>query len=163
MNSLKTLALAASLVLAAAAPAAWAQSHGAHGAHGDRGGMAGQRWMAALDDVDATDAQRQQIRDIFKAAKTELQPLRAQGMALHQQQRKLWAAPNIDAAAMEALRKQQSALREQVGSRMQRAMVDAGRVLSPEQRAKLQERAAKRAQRMQERMQERMKGQHRGA
>ena len=156
MNSLKSLALAASLVLAAAAPAVWAQPHGGHG---DRGGMAGQRWMAALDDVDATDAQRQQIRDIFKAARAELQPLRAQGMALHQQQMKLWAAPNIDAAALEALRKQQSALREQAGSRMQRAMVDAGRVLSPEQRAKLQERAAKRAKRMQERM----KGQHRGA
>jgi periplasmic protein CpxP/Spy len=159
MNSLKTLALAASLVLAAAAPAVWAQPHGGHG---DRG-IAGQRWMAALDDVDATDAQRQQIRDIFRTARAELQPLRAQGMALHQQQMKLWAAPNIDAAALEVLRKQQSALREQAGSRMQRAMVDAGRVLSPEQRAKLQERAANRAQRMQERMQERMKGQPRGA
>ena len=74
-----------------------------------------------------------------------------QGKALRQQALQLWAAPNIDAAALDAVRKQQSVLHDRTTSRMQQAMVDAGRLLSPEQRAKLAERMKKGMQRMQQR------------
>lgn len=145
-RSLKTLALAAALVLGAAAPAVFAMPHG--GSHG-RGGHA---LMEMLDNVDATDAQRQQIRQIMKAAHEELRPLHEQMRGLRQEQMKLWGAANLDAAALEALRKQGAGLHEQVAARMSRALIDAGRVLSPEQRAKMSQRAAKRMERMHERM-----------
>jgi len=148
MKTLKTLVIASALVLTAAAPAVMARPHGG----GEHGGMHGMKMMEMLDDVGATDAQRQQIQQIFRAAREDMKSQHQQAMALRQQQMSLWAAPSLDAAAIEGLRKQQTALHEQASARMTRAMVDAGRVLTPEQRAKMAERGAKRMKRMQERM-----------
>lgn len=147
MKTFKTLVIASALVLAAASPAVMARPHG-----GEHGGMPGMKMMEMLDDVGATDAQRQQIQQIFRAARDDMKSQHQQAMALRQQQMNLWAAPSLDAAAIEGVRKQQAALHEQASARMTRAMVDAGRVLTPEQRAKMAERGAKRMKRMQERM-----------
>lgn len=148
MKTLKTLVLASALVLAAAAPAVMARPMGGP----DHGGMHGMRMMEVLDDVDASDAQRQQIQQIMRTAHDDLKAQHQQGMALRQQLMTLWAAPQIDAAAIEAVRKQQATLHEQASVRMTRAMVEAGRVLTPAQRAKVAEKGAKRMKRMQERM-----------
>jgi len=156
--SLKSLVLAIGLVLSAAAPAVFAMPHGGHGG-GHRGaGMPGMQLMHALDDVGATDAQRQQIREIFKSAREELRGQREQGQALRKQMLQAFAAPNVDANAVETLRKQQLALHDAASQRMSRAMVEAARVLSPEQRAKLTETMSKRMERQHERRQERSRG-----
>lgn len=152
--SLKSLVLAVGLVLSAAAPAVLAMPQGG----ADRGGMPGMHLMHALDDVGATDAQRQQIREIFKSAREEMRSQREQGQALRKQMLQAFSAPQVDANAVEALRKQQLALHDAASQRMMRAMVDAARVLTPEQRAKLSEQMSKRMERMQERMQERSRG-----
>ncbi len=152
-QTLKTLALAAALVLGAAAPAVFAQpGMGGHAMHQRGGGMLdGQRLLHMLDEINASDAQVQQIEAIFKAAREELRAQRQQGQGTHLQMLQLWAAPNIDAAAMDALRKQGLAQHERVTARMQAAFIEAGRVLSPEQRAKLLELGKKRMERMQRR------------
>lgn len=155
MNTLKSLLIAGSLVLAAAAPAVMAQPH--HRGPGGPGLMGGHQLMEMLDDVGASEQQRQQIEAIFKAAREDLRAQMKDGMGHHQQLMKLWTAPNIDAAAIDALRKQQLVQHEKASARMQQAMIDAGRVLSPEQRAKIGERMNKRMARMHQRMQE-----HRG-
>ncbi|MBB5206422.1 Spy/CpxP family protein refolding chaperone [Inhella inkyongensis] len=150
--NLKSLILAAGLVLSAAAPAVFAMPH----AEGGRGGMPGAQWMHALDDVGATEAQRQQIRDIMRSAHEELRTQREQGQALHKQMLAAFAAPNVDANAVEALRRQELALHDARSQRMSRAMIEAARVLTPEQRAQLTQKLGKRLESMQERMKERM-------
>jgi Spy/CpxP family protein refolding chaperone len=152
-QTLKSLLIASTLVLAAATPAVFAQSGpgrmaGHHEAHGMPGGH---RLLDALEDVGVSAATREQVKAIFKAAREDLKGQHDQGKALRQQALHLWAAPNIDAAALDAVRKQQSVLHDRTTSRMQQAMVDAGRLLSPEQRAKLAERMKKGMQRMQQR------------
>ncbi|MDE2564320.1 MAG: Spy/CpxP family protein refolding chaperone [Burkholderiales bacterium] len=100
----------------------------------------------ALDRVDATPAQREQIRQILQAARKDLQPLREQGRSLREQGLALFTQPTIDAAAAEALRQQELTLHDQASRRMLQAMVDAGNVLTTAQRqrlaAQLQQRAA---------------------
>ena len=145
--TLKSLVLALGLVLSAAAPAVLAQGHGPM----QRGGMGGAHLMEALDDVGATEAQRQQIQQIMRASREEMQAQREQGRSLHQQMLQAFGAANIDANVVESLRKQQMALHDQASQRMSRALVEAARVLTPEQRAKLTEKMSKRMERMQQR------------
>lgn len=100
-----------------------------------------------LDVVNATEAQRSQIEAIFKAARQDLSGQREAGMKLHQQMAALYAAPNIDAAAIEAVRQQISAQHEAASKRLSQASIDAARVLTPEQRAKLADVMKKRHER----------------
>ena len=160
----KTLAVATVLALSSLG-AMNAQAMG-HMGHMDRMGghggpemmMMGGRLEHMLDMVDATDAQRAQIKQIMSAAKQDLKAQRGDGRSLHEQGMTLFAAPNIDAAAIEALRVQISAQRDVASKRMGQAMVEAARVLTPEQRAKLVERMKKMA-RMAEHQQQAGKGQ----
>lgn len=162
MNALKTLTLSLALVMGAAAPAVFAQPMMGHGGHGGPGmqqrgmgaghAMDGQRLLHMLDDIGASEAQVSQIQAIFKTARDELKGQAQQGQHLHLQMLQLWAAPNIDAAAIDALRKQAQVEHERVAARMQAAFIDAGRVLTPEQRAKMLELAKKRMERAQRHM-----------
>lgn len=97
-----------------------------------------------LDSVDATDAQRTQIKQIVQAAMQDLKTQREAGRQMHQQGLTLFAAPVVDANAVEALRQQMAAQHEQISKRMSQVMIDVSRVLTPEQRAKLVERMQKR-------------------
>ena len=65
----------------------------------------------------------------------------------------VFTAPTVDANAAEQVRQQMLAQHDAASKRMTAAMVEASRVLSPEQRAKLAERVKERQARMQERMQ----------
>lgn len=150
---LKTGAIAAALALSGFAAQAHAHG-GGHGGHGPRGGHAMMMLSEhALDLVDATDAQRAQIRQIMKTAREELRAQRQGSRQQHEQAMALFAAPNIDAAAIESLRQQGQAQREAASKRMSQALIDAARVLTPEQRAKLADRMKKRHARMAEHMQ----------
>lgn len=172
--------VAAGLVLAVAgtlAVSAWAQGPGAgtqagmggpgmHRMHdGVRGGggfgghglfMGGpERVDRAVDrmlqGLNATDEQRSQVKRIAKAAATDLRAQHEAGRSLHEQGLQLFAAPVVDARAVEELRQKRLAHHDQVSKRMTQAMLEVSAVLSPEQRAKLAERSKERQQRMKDR------------
>ena len=111
--------------------------HGAqHDAHHAPGlPFAGRGFERVLDEVKATDAQRQQIKQITDQARTDLQALHQQGRDAHQQGMAIWTSPKLDAADAEKHRQQMLPHHDQVSKRMMQAMLDVGKVLSPEQRA----------------------------
>lgn len=157
-NLLRVGAVAAVLAMGTVAVQAMPGGHGGHGRHGGPAAMAGGFGGFGghmLDVVNATDAQRSQIKAIYKAARDDLAGQREAGAKLHQQLAALYAAPNIDAAAIESLRQQMGAQHEAASKRMSQASIEAARVLTPEQRAKLAELAKKRQARMAERAEHR--------
>ena len=106
-----------------------------------------------LDGLNATDAQRTQIKQIVQAAATDLKAQHEGGRALRQKALQIFAAPNVDAAGAEALRQQMSAQHDQASKRMLALMLDVSKVLTPEQRVKLAERMKNRGAQMQDRRQ----------
>ena len=106
-----------------------------------------------LDGLNATDAQRTQIKQIVQAAATDLKAQHEGGRALRQKALQIFAAPNVDAAGAEALRQQMSAQHDQASKRMLALMLDVSKVLTPEQRVKLAERVKNRGAQMQDRRQ----------
>lgn len=156
------------LVVAAAAVAVPAEAqerpYGMRGGDGGHGMMMfggsphqmGRRIDHMLDGLNATDAQRTQIKQIATAAATDLRAQREAGKGLRERSLQIFAAPTVDAAAAESVRAQMQALHEQASRRTLQAMLDVSKVLSPEQRAKVGERLKQRDAMMQERM-DRMK------
>jgi Spy/CpxP family protein refolding chaperone len=65
------------------------------------------------------------------------------------------AQPNIDAGAVEQIRQKMLAQHDQASKRRMQAMVDAARVLTPEQRKQLSERMAQRGDMMERHHRER--------
>ncbi len=120
---------------------------------GDMGGgpgmMGGRHGERMLDGIGVTAEQKSQMRQIMDGARNDLQPLREATQALHRQLQALFAQPTVDARAVEALRQQLQAHREQSSKRMTQAMLDASRVLTPEQRKQMAERAEQRRGMMQ--------------
>ena len=151
-------ALGAAIALSATVGvAAWAHesAHGdRHGSHARMGGPGGfgaglfagpaERIERAvdrlLDGLDATDVQRTQIKQIATAAAADLKAQHEAGRSLHERNMQILTAPVVDANAAEQLRQQMLAQHEQVSRRTLQAMLDASRVLSPEQRATLAQR-----------------------
>ena len=144
----------------------WAgMRHGMGGMHGDMGhGMGGGMMFRGspermgrmvdhmLDGLNASDAQRSQIKQIAAAAAADMKTQREAGRALRQRAMQAFVAPNVDAAAVEQVRQQMLQQHDQVSRRMTQAMLDVARVLTPEQRARLGERMRDRQARMQDRM-----------
>ena len=110
-------------------------------AHHPQGGQGGMMMMSErmLDSVGASAEQKTRVRDILKTAQDERHQLREAGQAQFQQMLQLLSAPQIDAAAAEALRQQQQARHDAASKRMLQAMLEVQAVLTPEQRAKLAE------------------------
>ena len=105
--------------------------------HGSMMPMTGKGLERMLGHLDATAAQKEQIKKISDAAAPDLQKLRDEGQALLEQGAKLWAEPKLDAAAAEQLRQKMTAHHEQMSKRMLQVLLDVGQVLTPEQRAKM--------------------------
>ncbi|KQW40565.1 Spy/CpxP family protein refolding chaperone [Rhizobacter sp. Root404] len=112
-----------------------------------------------LDGLNATDAQRAQIKQIATSAAADMNAQHDAGRDLHERGLQIFTAPVVDANAAEALRQQMTAHHDQANKRMLQAMLDVARVLTPEQRAKLGERMRVRQARMKDRMQ-RMQSEH---
>jgi len=91
-------------------------------------------------EIDATDAQKQQIAPIVKSAARDLLPVRAQIHDARRQAVDLLSKDSIDRAALEALRADQLRLIEQASTRLTQALGDVADVLTPEQRKQLAER-----------------------
>jgi Spy/CpxP family protein refolding chaperone len=109
-----------------------------------------------LDSVGATAEQKLQIRQIGEAARADLKAQREAAAPLREQARGLMTQPNIDANAVEVVRQQMLAQHDQASRRMAQALVEMGRVLTPEQRQSLAERMAQRQTLMQQRRAEHM-------
>ena len=92
-------------------------------------------WM--LTKVNATDAQRSQIKGIVAAALNDLTPAREE----HRQHRDAFLAmlsqPNVDRATLEDLRRAELQLADSASQRLVTALADVADVLTPEQRAEL--------------------------
>ncbi len=165
-SRIKKAAIATLVALAAGAGAvAWADGRaGGWGGHGMGGpammgggyGMMGDgsrmsdRMLAGLN---ATDAQRAQIRQIMQAAAADMKTQFEAGRALREQGLAIFSAPVVDAAAAESLRQQMVAHYDQMSQKMTQTMVAVANVLTPEQRAKLAERSKMRSQEWRDRMQ----------
>ena len=106
-----------------------------------------------LDGLNASDAQRTQIKQIAQAAAADLKTQHEAGKALRERGLQIFAAPTVDANAAESVRQQIEAQHDQASRRMLQAMLDVSRVLTPEQRAKIAERVKQRQATMQDRMQ----------
>lgn len=146
------------LATCAFATAAYAQEgHGWGGHHGMqmRDGMdpakAGKHLerMIAHHVPDATPEQKARLSAIAKAAMADLQPLGAKQRAARAEGMRLLTQPNIDRAALERVRVEQIQIAEARSKRMSQAWADAADVLTPAQRAKLAEQAAKHREHMQ--------------
>lgn len=134
---------------------------GMHAGPGMMGGGPGMGMMGGrgldrmLDSVNASTEQRSQIKAIFDRARTDLQAQHEAHRALRQQMMTLFTQPVVDANAVEALRQQTLQQHDAASRRMMQAMLEASRVLSPEQRKQLADQAAKRRDWMEQRLQER--------
>jgi Spy/CpxP family protein refolding chaperone len=165
--------LIAGMVLAVSATvalSAWAQP-GGHGHGGPMGGGHGM-FMGSpehvgravdhmLNGLNATDAQRAQIKQIAEQAAADLKGQREAGRALHERAAQIFTAPTVDPAAAESVRQQMIQQHDAASRRVLQAMLDISRVLTPEQRAKIGEHMKQRAEHMKERaehMRERMQG-----
>lgn len=143
-----SLMVVGGIMAATSAMKAWAgPMHGEaggvcmHGTSPRQGGGMGPMMLGGrgldrlLDQVKATDVQRQQIRQIADAARQDLDQ-QHQGMRkLHEQSLTLLSQPKLDAGAAEKLRQQMLAQHDAVSKRSLKAMLDIAQVLTPEQRA----------------------------
>lgn len=148
----------------AAPPPAHGPMHGPMHPHGGPGGagmmmFAGSPEQVArqvdrmLDGLNATDAQRAQVKQIAQAAAADLKTQGEATKGLHERSMQIFAAPTVDANAAESVRQQMVAAHDQMSRRVLQAMLDVSRVLTPEQRAKIAERAKLQQAAMQDRMQ----------
>ena len=132
------------------------RGHMMGGEHGHHGGGMDMKWSGRmLDAVKATPEQRAQIQKIMEGARADMQAQREAGKALRGQLMQAMAQPNIDANAVEQLRQKMLAQHDQVSKRRMQAMVDAARVLTPEQRKQLSERMSQRRDMMERHHRER--------
>ncbi|MEO5845962.1 MAG: Spy/CpxP family protein refolding chaperone [Caldimonas sp.] len=135
--------------------------HGMGGMHGGMGpGMMfrgspermGRMIDHLLDGLNASEAQRSQIKQLASAAATDLKAQAEVGRGLRQRAMQAFTAPTVDAAAAEQVRQQMLQQHDQTSRRMTQAMLDVARVLTPEQRARLGERMRDRQARREDRM-----------
>ena len=91
-------------------------------------------------EIDATDAQKQQLGPIVKAAAQDLLPLRARLHDARRQAIELLSQPSIDRGALETLRAEQFTVAEQASKRFVQALGDVADVLTPAQRKQVAER-----------------------
>ena len=139
-------------VSTAATPLAWA--HGTRAEYGPVcGGMAAgpvlagplandparlELWLDRMAQrLQLQPSQREDMRRIAQAAAQDLRPLRDEARALHEERQRLWAQPALDEAAIQALSQRSQAVHERLSARTQQAMLEAARVLTPEQRQRL--------------------------
>jgi periplasmic protein CpxP/Spy len=149
-------------VLGSVALSAWAQGgHGGHGG-GHHGGpammgmpMQGRMVERMLDSVNATAEQRAQIKQITERAAAERKAQFESHRALRGQGMQLFTQPTVDANAAEALRKQMMQQHDEASKRALQTMLEVSRVLTPEQRKLLADRAAQRGEMFRRHMEER--------
>jgi protein CpxP len=127
------------------------------GGHYGMGGPFGMGGMlqGMLDRVNATPEQRTQIKQIMDKMAGDMTAQREAGRALRTEAMTLFAQPTVDAKAVEALRVRQMAQHDEVSKRVTQAMLEASRVLTPEQRKQIADTMNQRREMMQRHQHER--------
>ena len=158
------------LIASSLAASAWAQGAGGPGAgpgmghhgmgrHGGPGGGEGAMGMMLsprmLDAVKATPEQRAQLKQIMDRARADMATQRDAQRALRNEALAVFTATTVDANAAEAVRKKMIAAHDQASQRRMQAMVEASRVLSPEQRKQMADLAKRRGEMMERHRRER--------
>lgn len=138
------------VALAGASCGALAQPGSGHHGHHTGAMMGGspRHIERMLDSVNATEAQRGQVRQIAEAAASDLKERRAASQSLREQQIQLFTQPTVDANAVEVLRRQMLAEHDQLSQRTTQAMLEISRVLTPEQRVQLAGKMKERGEQM---------------
>lgn len=90
-------------------------------------------------EIDATDAQKQQLAPIVKGAARDLLPIRDKMHEARRQAVEVLSRDSIDRAALETLRAGQLQSAEAFSKRLTQALADIADVLTPEQRKQLAE------------------------
>lgn len=108
--------------------------HGEHDGQGGPGGFMQHRMGKLLDAAAATDAQKAQIKAVWEPLHPQLKALRQQKGELHRQMGEALAAPTIDAARVEQLRRQSVQTMDKLSALTTQGMVTSAKVLTPEQR-----------------------------
>ena len=111
---------------------------GARGEHG-RGHFMEKRIDKILDQVSATDAQKQQVKAVFARVKPEMKTLHEERAKLRQAMNRAFAADPINSAELERLRQETLRLAERKSAVFTKAVIEAGQVLTAEQRKKVTE------------------------
>ena len=134
-------AIVAGSAISAAAVRAEAMDDEAGGPGGP--GMHGRRIEKVLDRVNATPAQRAQIRAAWDGLRPQIKGLRQQHHAVRKQMLAALAAPTINTSEVERLRQQATGLHDKMSALVTQGMVATAQVLTPEQRKQAQEELAK--------------------
>lgn len=95
------------------------------------------RLEKVLDLVKATDSQRASIKPIFQQLATDLKSIHQQHAQLHRSMLDAFAATTLDPAGIEKLRVQASGLMDQASKAITGALVQAGNILTTDQRQTL--------------------------
>ena len=137
MKTMKKVVLTAlALVgLAAGALTLTAFRHSHDPAHLDR--MVANRVADLLDDVAATDAQRQQIQAIVDKVVADGKALHATHQGTHKELLALWQADQPDAASVHSIIDARAATMKAFADEVADAMIQVHGILTPEQRAKV--------------------------
>ena len=99
-----------------------------------RGRFMKERMEHLLTAAGASDAQKTQIHGIWEGLRPQLKPLRLQAADLRRQLGATIAAPTVDVARVEQLRKQSMETMDKISALMTQGMVQSAQVLTPEQR-----------------------------
>jgi Spy/CpxP family protein refolding chaperone len=151
----KLTVLAASLALFAGI--AMAQDEAApsgprgHGMHGHF--MGGGELGLPLHELNLTDDQKAQVKQIFQTEKPTMKPLMQQEMAAHQQLIQLVTSGSFDQSKAAAIAAQESLTHQQLEVEHAKIASQVYQLLTADQKAKVAEMIAKHQQRMQEHMQ----------
>jgi Spy/CpxP family protein refolding chaperone len=121
--------------------------HGPWAASGLEAAEARREWVGfaidrMLTKVEASDAQKAEVQAIVEPLATEMQPLRETFAANRESMMQLLLAPEIDRAAMEALRSEQMDQADTISRALVATLADVAEVLTPEQRSELASRIA---------------------
>ena len=130
----RTFFLAAIPVLVGALSFSLARANGFGGPGMFAGGFVKERMDHLLTAANATEAQKVQIRAIWAAQAPQLQGLRQQHGQLRREISEALAAPTIDPARIEQLRKQSVQAMDSLSTVMTQAIVSSAQVLTPAQR-----------------------------
>lgn len=113
--------------------------------------MGGPMLEHLLDEVQATAAQREQLKQIAQSAQADLRAGAESGRTDRDRLAELFAQPVVDEAAVESLRRKMLQRHDQQSKRTQQAMLEASKVLTVEQRQALVAQMKQRAERFGER------------
>ena len=159
MKNVRSILVVAAAGLALAVGIAFAQSESGqgmmhHGMHaGMRGHMMGGELGMFLHQLNLTDDQKAQVKQIFQTEKPNIKPLMQQEMQSHLQLMQLITSGKFDQGAATAIATQEAQTHIQMEVEHAKIGAQIYQLLSSDQKAKVADMIAKHQQHMQERLQ----------